>query len=125
MSHSSKIKNNSKLSIVIETWHDHSYGLSRMHTFIMHPQESTNSFSSTGEWYITNNFRDKSEIKFKQEWMDFYNSKMNDNDDKIIYPNRLGKFRDKPSVGGDYSWMDTNYFQANYVDCVIIFEEYV
>ena len=65
----------------------------------------------------------KNEIKFKQEWMDFYKSKTNNVDDKIIYPNRLGKFHDKPSVGGQYYWMDNNYFQANYVDDVIIFEE--
>ena len=107
--HFIKIKNNSKLSIVIETWHDHSYGLSRIYAFILHPQESTNSFSSTGEWYITHNFGYKNEIKFKQEWMDFYKSKTNNVDDKIIYPNRLGKFRDKPSVGGQYYWMDNNY----------------
>ena len=97
-----------------------------MHCCVLHPQDSTRSYSSTGEWYIHNIFEHETEIKLKNEWEDFYKSKMmTDNDYKIINTYRLGKVRDKPCISGNYCWMETKYFQANYIDGIIIFEECV
>jgi len=116
-----KFVNNSNLSIILETWMDGGFGLSGMKSCIIHPQETTTSFSSTGDYYIHHRFEHETYIKLKQEWIDFYKSKINDIDYKILNPNRLGKLRNKP-IHGKFCWIESKYFQLNYVDGVIIFE---
>ena len=131
MSHSILFTNNSKMSILLETWMEllHNNEVHKLYEIVIHPQENVEIYSSTGEWYIHHRFektKNTKNARLNQEWFDFYKSKTTKLDDnKILIPYRLGKFRDKPCIQGDFCWIESEYFQAKYVDGVIIFEECV
>ena len=126
MTQSILFTNNSKLSILVESWKKKCSGLSIMFDELVNPGETITLYSSTGEWYIHHRFvydneLNYDEVKLRNEWIEFYKSKTGIKTN----PFKLGKFRNMSCAQGDFCWMESEYFDAKYVNGVIIFEEIV
>jgi len=92
--------NNSGLPINLETWQSKGFGYEEMVSKLVLPGKKEVLPSSTGEWYL-NTFLAK-------EMCDQWKAAGFRTGDSV------GKFRDKSSASGDYSWMDEDGFDIIY-----------
>ena len=92
--------NDSELPVNLETFQRETLGLETLKTVLVKSGEHVVLPSTTGEWYIQT-YLDK---EFADEWKkEGY---------KIGY--RIGKFRNKPCIVGDYTWCFNDQFDIIY-----------
>ena len=108
--HSVTFINESPLPISVETWQQTPNGLSEMKCEIVKPRESIFMRSETGEWEITTYLYDETMCS---QWT------------KAGYKlcQTIGKFRNKPCIKGEYSWMYCNDFTVVYSNEVATFSK--
>ena len=92
--------NNSGLPINLETWQTILPGLDSLNSVLVKSGEQIVLPSTTGEWYLQT-YLDK---EFADEW------KANG----YRTGDRVGKFRSKPCISGNYSWIDEDQFDIIY-----------
>jgi len=95
--------NNFSLPIIIETWQVLCFGLSEMKSITVNPREKIIMGSITGEWFINSLITDKDT---RRKWKSSgYESRLGQ---------EIGKFRNKPCMRGEYSWVYNNDFEIVY-----------
>ena len=97
---SSTFINNSGLPVNVETWQTTASGLETLISVLVKSGEQIVLPSTTGEWFIQT-YLDK---EFADEWVEAGYS----------IGCRIGKFRNKPCIFGEYSWMDNHNFDIIY-----------
>jgi hypothetical protein len=93
--------NDSDLPINLGSWQTIMYGIDEYVTILVKANESTVMKSSVGEWILDTYLYDKEMVN---EWT---TAGMKPGKD-------IGKFRDKPSYIGDYSWIYDDKFEIVY-----------
>ena len=91
--------NDSGLPIHLETW-QYLDGMNSLEYVLVKPGELYVMPSTNGEWYL-------------QTYLDEENSEIWKNAG-IATGYQIGKFRNSPSISGDYSWMDDEKFDILY-----------
>jgi hypothetical protein len=99
--HSTTFINGTALPIIIETLRELCYGLFISKSTLVKPHETITVESSTGEWNLTTYIYD-TEIANQLLTAGYTLGKT------------IGKFRNKPCIQGNYSWMYHDDFQIVY-----------
>ena len=112
MSHNDRQKiiftNETDLPVVVSSYKQIMKYLQRMEDVIVRPGQTIEVTSTTCEWFLSCvGFTDEEDYKL---W-DCYDGSIS----------RIGKFRSEPCARGDYSWMNTDKFDAVYKDNTITF----
>ncbi len=101
--------NNTDLPVVVSSFKHIMKCLQRLEDVIVRPGQTIEVTSTTCEWFLSCvGFTDDEDYK---RWDGYYESSIS----------RIGKFRSEPCAVGDYSWMNTDTFDAIYKDNTITF----
>lgn len=92
--------NNSGLPVNLETWQTILPGLDSLSSILVKSGEQVVLPSTTGEWFLQT-YLDK---EFADEWKAAGYS----------VGSRIGKFRNKPCMSGEYVWIDDTHFDIIY-----------
>lgn len=106
--HSILFYNNTNIPVSLETWQRKCRGLSVYNDICVKNGEKRMMNSNTGEWFITTYvFGNELQDQVKQAGYEI--------------GLEIGKFRDKPCIRGDYSWLDDDRlkFKIEYKDSIV------
>ena len=98
--------NETKLPVEVSGLIQITPGLNKLESKVVMPNEDCLIISITGEWFLNTHTGNS---KYREMW------------EKVESIYSLGKFRNRPCIQGDYSWMDTDNFTVEFSNNIFKF----